>query len=105
MTTLSTRIAKAKEDGYSEDFQVQPGGRVCTAGDKKCYSPGDVIMDNFYRFEGQSDPDDSSILYILRTNDGVKGTLSDAYGIYADPKITAFMQEVEEITNNKPPKS
>ena len=102
MTTLSSRIAKAKEDGFTEDFQVKAAG-LCTPGNK-CYGPGDVIVENFYRFEGQSDPDDSSILYILRTNDGVKGTLSDAYGIYADPKITAFMQEVDEIKNNKPNK-
>ena len=102
MTTLVTCLAKAKENGFTENFMIRAAG-LCTH-DNKCYRPGEVNVENFYRFEGQSDPDDSSILYMLRTNDGVKGTLSDAYGIYADPKITAFMQKVEEITNNKPTK-
>ncbi len=96
MTTLSTCLAKAKEDGYSEDFRINAGGLSSTGNNS--YSPEEVTVENFYRFEGQSDPDDNSILYILRTSDGLKGTLSDAFGTYADPKITAFMQEVEDIT-------
>ena len=96
MTTLVSCLAKAKEEGFTEEFRVNTKG-LCTREDK-CYPPAQVNVENFYRFEGQSDPDDSSILYTLRTNDGIKGTLSDAYGIYADPNITAFMQQVEEIT-------
>jgi len=100
MTTLTSRIAKAKEDGFTEDFMIKAEG-LCTS-DDKCYRPGEVNVENFYRFEGQSDPDDNSILYLIKTNNGVKGTLSDAYGTYADPKITAFMQEVEDNKKNKP---
>jgi hypothetical protein len=49
------------------------------------------------RFEGASDPADNTILYVIETNDGIKGTLVDAYGSYADPKVTTFMEEVAEI--------
>ena len=52
---------------------------------------------DFMRFEGASDPADNTILYVIETTDGVKGTLIDAYGSYADAKVTSFMQEVEEI--------
>ena len=52
---------------------------------------------NFYRFEGESDPDDNAILYIIETNDGTKGTLVDAYGVYNDSRVSQFMKAVETI--------
>ena len=61
------------------------------------YRPEQVQVINFFRFEGMSDPDDNAILYIIETDDGGKGTLIDGYGIYTEPKIAAFMQEVENI--------
>jgi len=63
----------------------------------KVYAPGDVKVIDFFRFEGQSDPADNAILYVIETSDGVKGTLIDAYGTYADEHINKFMAEVEEI--------
>jgi hypothetical protein len=38
-----------------------------------------------------------SILYVIETSDGRKGTLIDAYGLYADDNIGEFMKEVEDI--------
>mgnify|MGYP003651233956 FL=1 len=37
----------------------------------------------YYRFEGMSDPDDNTILYVIETTTGEKGLLVDAYGMYA----------------------
>ena len=36
-----------------------------------------------HRFEGMSSTDDNSILYAISSKDGIKGTLVDAYGVYA----------------------
>jgi hypothetical protein len=44
-----------------------------------------------------SDPDDNAILYVIKTSDDTKGTLIDGYGVYMDPKLSAFMKEVENI--------
>jgi hypothetical protein len=97
MTTLSVCLEKAREDGYSAEFECREKG-LCVSGQDKCYLPQQVQVDNYYRFEGISDPADSVILYLVKTEDGTKGTISDAYGTYADPKLGAFMQEVEEIS-------
>jgi len=48
---------------------------------EKNYRPEEICIINFYRFEGQSDPADNAILYVIETNDGSKGTIIDAYAL------------------------
>ena len=47
-----------------------------------------------YRFEGASDPDDMSIVYALESSDGTRGTIADAYGVYANPQLAEFFTGV-----------
>lgn len=96
MSTLTERLNKAMKDGYTDSLKVTKQGLYSTAKDK-IYGPDQVRVIDFYRFEGQSDPADNSIMYIIETMDGVKGTLVDAYGPYADEHINKFMTDVEEI--------
>ena len=99
MNTLVECMTKLIEDGYTENFLIT--GKALVANDGKKYNPDQVRIVNFYRFEGESDPADSSILYAIETSDKKKGTISDAYGPYSDSKTTLFISEVEEI-NKKP---
>lgn len=96
MNTLSSLTETALKKGYTENFQVSDGGLLAPS-TEVCYLPQEVKIDNFYRFEGPSDPDDNAILYCLQTNDGVKGMLIDSYGAGADEKISEFIKRVEEI--------
>lgn len=63
----------------------------------RVYSPHEVKIINFYRFEGESDPADMSILYAIETIDGERGVLVDAYGPYASRVTGDFIVEVEKI--------
>ncbi|HYV90404.1 MAG TPA: hypothetical protein VE978_01415 [Chitinophagales bacterium] len=96
MQTLSQCMNKLKEHGFTKEFRVTEEGLI-TKDDQKVYHPDQVEIVNFYRFEGESSPDDSAILYAVETNDGSKGILSDAYGAYADEHVTKFISEVEKI--------
>lgn len=96
MNTLSSLTETAVKKGYTENFRVEEGGLLAPS-TNVCYLPQEVKIDNFYRFEGVSDPDDNAILYCLQTNDGVKGMLIDSYGAGADEKISEFIKRVEEI--------
>ncbi len=87
---------KMMQDGYKEDFAVYQA-KLKSMSDEKMYGPSEVNIVNFFRFEGQSDPDDNSIMYVIETNDGKKGTLVDAYGAYADADISEFIAGVEMI--------
>ncbi|MEP7376321.1 MAG: hypothetical protein ABI675_23190 [Chitinophagaceae bacterium] len=98
MKTLASCLNKLVLDGYTEDFKAGERGVLLSLQHQKMYGPGDVQIVNFFRFEGASDPADNSILYVIETNDGVKGTLVDAYGPYADAQVNSFMEEIEEIT-------
>jgi len=103
MTTLSDCLKKVKADGYTVEFEARAAG-LCIPGSNKCYQPVDISIKNFYRFEGASDPGDNIILYLIHTGDGKKGTVTDAYGIYADSALSNFIQEVEAIKKIKPSK-
>lgn len=96
MKTLSEATNKAVEKGFTETFKVVGKG-LTTDTETKFYSPEEVKISNFYRFEGYSDPMDNAILYLIETNDNTKGTLIDAYGAYADARLSKFIKEVEDI--------
>ncbi|RYY66872.1 MAG: hypothetical protein EOO12_02895 [Chitinophagaceae bacterium] len=94
MTDMAPLLNKLTLDGYADQFRVEKG-KLVSMDDKKSFKPKDIKAVNFYRFEGISDPEDMSIIYAIETHDGHKGTLTDAYGRYADEEVGKFMQEVE----------
>jgi hypothetical protein len=96
MQTLSEITNDAFARGYTENFKVVASG-LSTADGKMTYNPQHITISDFYRFEGLSDPQDNSILYIIETNDGKKGTLIDIYGPDADAKISSFIRQVDVI--------
>lgn len=104
MKTLSGCMKKLHADGFTANFMVNDDTlKLKVIDGEREYGPEEVRITNFYRFEGESDPADTSILYAIETNDGVKGTLSDAYGVYADLEVTQFINEVEEIMKRTDP--
>lgn len=96
MSSLITCLAKTVRDGYTINFSVMEEGLSDVAGGK-IYTPEEIKVSNFYRFEGPSDPSENAILYVIETRDGKKGSLTDAYGAYANPDITDFMEKVSGI--------
>jgi hypothetical protein len=101
MKTLSECINKAVQKGYTENFKVTGKGLI-TENEENSYSPENVAISDFHRFEGYSDPQDNAILYIIQTEDGKKGMLIDSYGTYADAKIGSFIKQVEDIQKKLP---
>ena len=96
LKTLVEVHTRLLADGYKEEFTVADNLLKALSTGKQ-YAPADVSIINFFRFEGQTDPADSSIMYVLETKDGTKGTLVDAYGPDGDADKTLFIREVENI--------
>lgn len=81
--TLSEAIEKLKAEGYTYDFNQQGDHITCKALTKN-FAPKEFTITHTYRFEGMSSAGDNSVLYAIEANDGTKGQLVDAYGVYAD---------------------
>ena len=69
-------------------------GMLRAANSGKIVRADEVMVAEFHRYEGLSDPGDMAILYALETLSGLRGTLADAFGVYADPGVGAFMRAV-----------
>ena len=97
LTTMVSVLEKVRREGYTLDFRVVDKGLLRTIDGEQQFRPEQVQIVNFYRFEGESYPGDMAILYVLETDTGAKGTISDAYGTYADGTVEAFMRQVRDL--------
>ena len=92
--TLLDAINGLKAKGYTYDFNLKEDCLEC-AGVGKVLSPEEFEVTEVYRFEGMTSPDDSSILYAIESHDGLRGTLVNAYGVYADPMSSAMVAKLD----------
>jgi len=96
MKSLATCVNRMISEGYTEDFRITEKG-LESLNKQKNYRPDQIQIVNFFRFEGMSKPNDNAVLYVIETNDGTKGTLIDAYGMYNDARIGLFMKDVDRV--------
>ncbi|HMT28163.1 MAG TPA: phosphoribosylpyrophosphate synthetase [Bacteroidia bacterium] len=90
--TLVETINYLRTIGYTEDFNLQQDCIECRQGEYKLLSH-DFNIDAIYRFEGNTDPADESILYAISSEKyNLKGVLVNGYGIYSD-SLTNDMAE------------
>ena len=93
--TLSGAITQLREEGYTEDFNLRQNCLECRNGNFKVFAD-EFEVDKFFRFEGASDPDDSSILYAISSPAyNIKGVLVNAYGIYSEPIVDEMMAKLK----------
>lgn len=101
MSTMTSCTTSLMKEGFTENFIVTETG-IEAPSNQKTYVPDEVKIVSFYRFEGESDPADNSIVYAVETNDGVKGMLIDSYGSpYVSQKTATFIREVEDISKRE----
>ncbi len=81
MTSMVQVLESLRLQKKDNEFRWTPEG--FTAGRGKNYQPEDLKIIKTFRFEGESNPDDSSILYIIEAKDGLMGYTIDTYGAYS----------------------
>ncbi len=96
MKSLVSCLTYLQIQGFDTQFKVIPEGMLSLKTDKT-FHPSQVRVVHYYRFEGESDPSDSSILYAIEATDGEKGTLVDGYGTESDGLVTTFMHQVNDM--------
>ena len=95
MTTLTAILEKLASRKQDNEFRFEKGG--FTTGNNKYYTPDELTIIKTYRFEGESDPADSSILYLIEAKDGTRGYSTDAYGAYSnhDEEYDEFVRKIK----------
>lgn len=73
-------IERLRASGYHLDLVAAPGGRLRCGQCGDITDAAEVTVDETVRFEGDSNPDDESILIAVSTPCGHRGLYSAAYG-------------------------
>jgi hypothetical protein len=81
--SLADALKDLKARGYTQYFEMEYFTIYCGLLNMRL-TPEEFTVDEMYRFDDDSNPDDSSVLYAISSSKGVMGTLVDAYGVYAE---------------------
>lgn len=92
-STMTEAVRSLKALGFEADFEYVDGAfRIVNS---ECAFGGqELSIVEHHRFEGISDPDDMSVLYAVEASDGTRGTIVDAFGVYANPELGAALQKI-----------
>lgn len=78
--TLSQAVNDLQARGYTDGLTLGQECVICN-GRNTTLHPDDFSIDEFHRFEGDSNPSDESIVYAISSEKyGVKGVLVNAFG-------------------------
>lgn len=101
MDPLSEIMQGLKEKGFTKNFTVEDN-RLVNKTENKSYKAKEVQLLYEYRTEGKSNPDDLSILFAVKCNDGAKGTLVSSYGPGGDTSAIEFINFVDKTDAEEP---
>jgi len=91
--TLADAIEELTRRGFTEHFGVV-GHALRALESGKAFRAEELLIREYHRFEGVSDPDDMSIVYAIESQTGTRGILVDAFGVYSNPVVSAFLKDV-----------
>lgn len=80
MLTMSQVMAKLAQKGITGEFKMNENCEVRYQDSEPVYSPEHLKIVKSYRFEGESDPADNSVIYLAESHDGKLGMIIDSYG-------------------------
>ena len=104
MTTMVTILEKLAKKGLDKEFRwAEEGFHI--ANSDTYFQPEDLQIIKTYRFEGESSPSESSIIYIIESKDGTIGYTIDAYGAYSNHEAEAgyddFVKQIPVIEKDE----
>lgn len=86
-------IEKYQSRGYTTNFNCEKGFLI-ELNNKRKYEPQQITILREHRFEGMSNPSDMSILYVIETDDNLKGLVMVGYGPKSDTSLGEFFKEI-----------
>jgi len=97
MTTLTDVLERLRQKNRDTEFTINETGDGFKTSNGKEYKAEDLSIIKTYRFEGESDPGDSSIVYVIEAQDGTIGYSMDAYGVYSTHEEENYDDLIKKI--------
>ena len=92
--TVTEALKDLKLRGFTTDFNIAFDKIMCSD-NKICLNPNEFEIVETYRFEGDTDPGDENVVYAIKSKDGtLKGTMSSAFGMYAETVSNEMIQKL-----------
>ncbi|KAF2518066.1 hypothetical protein [Flavobacterium foetidum] len=93
-------IEKYQNEGYTSNFLFE-NGCLIDSETNYAYQPDEIYIVANHRYEGMSNPDDMSILYVIETKDQIRGTHLIGYGPTADLEEAEFFKDIPKANYSK----
>src|SRR4030095_176540 len=84
-----------RNKGYEADFSTSTDCLYCGDLDIRL-NPEEFHVDEIYRFDSDSTPANNCVIYAITSSTGVKGTLVDSYGSYAETLSFEMIKKIQQ---------
>jgi hypothetical protein len=92
-TTVLEALADLKEKGFDHDFNLH------TEAIKT--NPKDYFVEHVYRYEGDSDPDEESVVYGIISISGKKGVFVAGFSANSDDEASKILEKLYIESNSQ----
>ena len=96
MDTVSSILNDLRLKNQDNEFVVNTDGVISLK--DKIYGQQEIKIIKTYRFEGESDPGDEAIIYLVEANDDTIGYSLDAYGVYTNHINDAYADSIHKMS-------
>ena len=92
--TVTEALKDLKLRGFTIDCNIAFDKIICSD-NRVILNPNEFEIVETYRFEGDTDPGDENVVYAIESKDAkIKGTMSSAYGMYAESTSNEMIQKL-----------
>ncbi len=94
--TLSEAVNDLQKRGYTYDFLIPDEKECLFCQDRSLeLSPDEFVIDEIYRFEGMTDPDDASIVFAISSEQhDIKGLVINSFGANFGYRSSKLVEEL-----------
>ena len=97
MTTLSQVMTTLAQRGIHREYRMDEEGKMKLDNSDHVYQPPNLTILRTYRFEGDSNPADNAVLYVVKDHEKNIGFILDSYGAesnYPGDQFDKFLREI-----------
>ncbi len=98
MSTLVELLQKLTKNGITREIRMDEHKNIILQDTDKIYNnPKDLKVIRSYRFEGDTNPSDSAVLYLIKDTDDIISFIIEAYGAasnYDGPEFDDFLKAI-----------